>query len=62
MRECSARVQSNSQDVLDVLIAEYRLALVRTGHRRLEIDSLVASAKQRLKNERQDPTGMNGCS
>ncbi|KAH7082566.1 hypothetical protein BKA63DRAFT_404313, partial [Paraphoma chrysanthemicola] len=44
-------------DVLDVLIAEYRLALVRKAHRRLEIDRLVSEAKERLENERQSPTG-----
>lgn len=44
-------------DVLEVLIAEYRLALIRRAHRRFEIDDLVARAKQRLERERQDPTG-----
>jgi hypothetical protein len=44
-------------DVLEVLIAEYRLALVRRAHRRFEIDDLVARAKQRLDKEREDPTG-----
>jgi hypothetical protein len=44
-------------DVLEVLLAEYRLALVRRGHRRVEIDNLVREAKHRLYRERQDPTG-----
>jgi len=44
-------------DVLEVLIAEYRLALIRRAHRRFEIDDLVARAKQRLERESQDPTG-----
>jgi hypothetical protein len=44
-------------DVLEVLMAEYRHALVRKAHRRVEIDKLVAKAKQRLDLERDDPTG-----
>jgi hypothetical protein len=44
-------------DVLEVLIAEYRFALVRRAHRRGEIDDLVRKAKERLDKERQDPTG-----
>jgi hypothetical protein len=43
--------------VLDVLIAEYRFALVRRAYRRVEIDALVSKAKERLERERQDPTG-----
>jgi hypothetical protein len=44
-------------DVLEVLIAEYRFALVRRAHRRGEIDDLVHKAKERLDRERRDPTG-----
>lgn len=44
-------------DVLEVLIAEYRHALIRRAHRRVEIDKMVAKAKQRLDQERDDPTG-----
>lgn len=44
-------------DVLEVLIAEYRHALVREGHRQSQIDDLVKKAKQQLEMERQDPTG-----
>jgi hypothetical protein len=44
-------------DVLEVLVAEYRFALVRRGHRRGEIDDLVHKAKERLDRERRDPTG-----
>jgi hypothetical protein len=44
-------------DVLEVLLAEYRFALVRRRHRRVEIDDLVREAKHRLYRERQDPTG-----
>jgi hypothetical protein len=53
----SLRTMLTSLDVLEVLIAEYRFALVRTGHRRGDIDGLVFKAKQRLENERQNPTG-----
>jgi hypothetical protein len=44
-------------DVLEVLIAEYRFALVRRGLRQVEMDDLVREAKHRLDRERQDPTG-----
>jgi hypothetical protein len=44
-------------DVLEVLIAEYRFALIRRAHRRVEIDDLVHNAKERLDRERQNPTG-----
>ncbi|KAH7093743.1 hypothetical protein FB567DRAFT_610333 [Paraphoma chrysanthemicola] len=59
VRARMARANDQGVDVLDVLIAEYRLALVRKAHRRLEIERLVSEAKQRLENERQRPTGVD---
>jgi hypothetical protein len=44
-------------DVIDVLLSEYRLALVRKGFRRYEIDDLCQRAKVRLDNERRYQTG-----
>jgi hypothetical protein len=44
-------------DVLDVLIKEYRNALLRRGHGRSEIDGLVKKANQWLDWERQELTG-----
>ncbi|KAH4007433.1 hypothetical protein HBH98_010520 [Parastagonospora nodorum] len=59
VRARMARANDQGVDVLEVLIAEYRLALIRRAHRRFEIDDLVARAKQRLERERQDPTGVD---
>lgn len=33
------------------------MALVRKGHRRLDIDKMCTEARERLEIERQDPTG-----
>jgi len=38
-------------------MTEYRYALVRNGHRRIDIDKLCASAQKRLEQERSYPTG-----
>ena len=43
--------------MLHVLMTEYRYALVRNGHRRIDIDKLCASAQKRLEQERSYPTG-----
>ncbi|KAH7412003.1 hypothetical protein DE146DRAFT_784606 [Phaeosphaeria sp. MPI-PUGE-AT-0046c] len=59
VRSRMARANDQGVDVLEVLIAEYRIALIRRAHRRVEIDALVATAKQRLETERQDPTGVD---
>ncbi|KAL5113288.1 hypothetical protein ACEQ8H_008849 [Pleosporales sp. CAS-2024a] len=59
VRARMAHANDQGVDVLEVLIAEYRLTLVRRGYRRLEIDDLVVAAKRRLDKERQDPTGID---
>jgi hypothetical protein len=50
---------SNDQgvDVIDVLLKEYKLALLRKGHGRVEVDRLCAIASERLDEERRYPTG-----
>jgi hypothetical protein len=45
--------------VIDVLLSEYRTALVRKSYRRVDIDSLCATAKRRLDDERQYPRGVD---
>jgi hypothetical protein len=55
-----ARAQDQGVDVLDVLLAEYKLVLLRKGHRRVTIDQLCATAKDRLDTERRNPTGTAG--
>ncbi|KAF2133864.1 hypothetical protein P153DRAFT_100213 [Dothidotthia symphoricarpi CBS 119687] len=40
-------------------MSEFRLALVRKGHRRIDVDNLYSKAKARLENERQRPTGVD---
>ncbi|KAF1937616.1 hypothetical protein EJ02DRAFT_356429 [Clathrospora elynae] len=52
-----ARAQDQGVDVLDVLLTEYKTALLRKGHRRVEIDRLCAAANNRLNVERRDSTG-----
>ncbi|UPX20143.1 uncharacterized protein EKO05_0010385 [Ascochyta rabiei] len=52
-----ARANDEGIDVLDVLMTEFRAALVRRGFRRVDIDNLYVGAKIRLENERRDPTG-----
>ncbi|KAJ4331303.1 hypothetical protein N0V95_009904 [Ascochyta clinopodiicola] len=54
-----ARANDEGIDVLDVLMAEFRAALVRRSFRRIDIDKFYAGAKVRLENERQDPTGVD---
>ncbi|KAJ4372987.1 hypothetical protein N0V83_003278 [Neocucurbitaria cava] len=43
-------------DVLDVLVKDYRIALVRSGHSRVEIEKRCATAKAKLA---QAPTGID---
>lgn len=45
------------RDVIDVLMYEYREALVRKGYRRREIDDLCARANGLLDEERESPRG-----
>lgn len=45
--------------MIDVLLSEYREALVRKGYRRVDIDSLYARAQGRLDDERQFPRGVD---
>ena len=45
-------------DVLDVLMKEYRLTLVRQGYRRRSIDEMCREARNRLDEERESPTGI----
>lgn len=47
----------NQADVLDVLMTEFRAAVVRKGFRRIDIDNMYERAKDRLENERRNPTG-----
>lgn len=44
-------------DVLEVLMTEFKAALIRRGFRRVDIDSNYDRAKESLETERQDPTG-----
>jgi hypothetical protein len=44
-------------DVLDVLMTEFKAALVRKGFRRIDIDDMYERGKERLEDERRDPTG-----
>lgn len=46
-------------DVLEVLLTEFKAALIRRGFRRADINTMYEHAKTRLENERQDPTGMS---
>ncbi|KAF1962422.1 hypothetical protein CC80DRAFT_531312 [Byssothecium circinans] len=57
VRSQMARANDEGVDVLDVLISEYRLTLVRNGFRRLEIDDMCLKAQRRLDDERAEPTG-----
>ncbi|KAF1358534.1 hypothetical protein EJ07DRAFT_179751 [Lizonia empirigonia] len=52
-----ARANDQGIDVLDVLMTEFRGALVRKGFRRIDIDAMYERGKDRLENERQNPTG-----
>jgi hypothetical protein len=52
-----ARAQDQRVDVLDVLLAEYKIAILRKGYRRVTIDKLCADANDRLNEERRNPTG-----
>jgi hypothetical protein len=45
--------------VIDVLLSEFRTALVRKSYRRVDIDSLCATAKRRLDDERKYPRGVD---
>ncbi|KAF9697542.1 hypothetical protein EKO04_004109 [Ascochyta lentis] len=54
-----ARANDEGIDVLDVLMTEFKTALVRRGFRRIDIDNMYERAKARLENERQDPTGVD---
>lgn len=44
-------------DVLEVLMTEFKAALVRKGFRRFDIDDMYDRAKQCLETERRQPTG-----
>jgi hypothetical protein len=52
-----ARARDQGVDVVDVLLKEYKLALLRKGHGRVEVDRLCAIASKRLDEERRYPTG-----
>ncbi|KAH6621891.1 hypothetical protein C7974DRAFT_414573 [Boeremia exigua] len=52
-----ARANDKGIDVLQVLMKEFKAALVRKGFRRMEIDTMYDRGKARLENERQYPTG-----
>lgn len=43
--------------MLEVLLTEFRAALVRKGFRRVDINIMYERAKVHLEIERQDPTG-----
>ncbi|KAF2848427.1 hypothetical protein T440DRAFT_401358, partial [Plenodomus tracheiphilus IPT5] len=51
------RTQITQIDVVAVLLQEFRFALIRKGHRRVDIDKLCAKAKQCLDEERKAKTG-----
>lgn len=44
-------------DVLEVLMTEYKTALIRKGFRRVEINEMYKRAKDQLETERNDPKG-----
>jgi hypothetical protein len=44
-------------DVLDVLLSEYRLVLIRKGYRQADIGRLYKRAENGLDNERRSPRG-----
>jgi hypothetical protein len=46
-------------DVLEVLLMEFKMALVRKGFRRVDIEAMHERAKDRLENERRYPTGVD---
>ena len=50
---------NRSLDVLEVLLTEFKMALVRKGFRRIDIEAMHERAKDRLENERRNPTGVD---
>ena len=46
-------------DVIDVLMAEFRIKLSKNGFRRPDIESRCLEAKQRIDAERQHPQGLD---
>ncbi|KAF1970063.1 hypothetical protein BU23DRAFT_571114 [Bimuria novae-zelandiae CBS 107.79] len=54
-----ARANDEGVDVLEVLLSEYRSALVKKGFRRKQIDEYCERAKGRLDAERESPTGVD---
>ncbi|KAF3035343.1 hypothetical protein E8E12_006774 [Didymella heteroderae] len=59
VRYTMARANDEGIDVLDVLMTEFKAALVRKGFRRVDIDELYARGKERLEHERRDPRGVD---
>ncbi|KAF3042781.1 hypothetical protein E8E11_003070 [Didymella keratinophila] len=54
-----ARANDEGIDVLDVLMAEFKAALVRKGFWRADIDEMFERGKERLERERRDPRGID---
>ncbi|KAF2110844.1 hypothetical protein BDV96DRAFT_583040 [Lophiotrema nucula] len=54
-----ARAKDEGVDVIDVLLSEFRFALVRKRLRRCEIDDLYVDARRRIDEERENPTNVD---